>query len=109
MHRASSGSATSGPPTQRRRVVVIGGGFGGLQAQHLASAPVDLTVVDRGNFRLFEPLTYQVATGALSGGTGRTEHALLETISAGPGRVRAMLAAARQLSATVDTAKAPVR
>jgi NADH:ubiquinone reductase (H+-translocating) len=50
-------------------VVVVGGGFGGLQAaQHLATAPVDLTVVDRRNFHLFQPLTYQVATGALSAG-----------------------------------------
>jgi len=50
-------------------VVVIGGGFGGLQAaQHLAAAPVDLTLVDRRNFHLFQPLTYQVATGALSPG-----------------------------------------
>jgi NADH:ubiquinone reductase (H+-translocating) len=54
---------------QRHRVVVIGGGFGGLQAaQHLADAPVDLTLVDRRNFHLFQPLTYQVATGALSPG-----------------------------------------
>ena len=50
-------------------MVVIGGGFGGLQAaKHLATAPVDLTIVDRRNFHLFQPLTYQVATGALSPG-----------------------------------------
>ena len=51
------------------RVVVIGGGFGGLQAAtHLDRAPVDLTLIDRRNFHLFQPLTYQVATGALSPG-----------------------------------------
>jgi NADH:quinone reductase (non-electrogenic) len=51
------------------RVVVIGGGFGGLQAaQHLATAAVELTIVDERNFHLFQPLTYQVATGALSPG-----------------------------------------
>ena len=51
------------------KVVVIGGGFGGLQAAvHLAGAPVELTLVDRRNFHLFQPLTYQVATGALSPG-----------------------------------------
>jgi NADH:quinone reductase (non-electrogenic) len=50
-------------------VAVIGGGFGGLQAAtHLASAPVELTLVDRRNFHLFQPLTYQVATGALTPG-----------------------------------------
>jgi NADH dehydrogenase len=50
-------------------VVVIGGGFGGLQAAiHLARAPVELTLVDRRNFHLFQPLTYQIATGALSPG-----------------------------------------
>jgi NADH dehydrogenase len=53
----------------RHRVLVIGGGFGGLQAaKHLARAPVDLTLVDRRNFHLFQPLSYQVATGALSPG-----------------------------------------
>jgi NADH dehydrogenase len=51
----------------RHRVVVIGGGFGGLQAvNRLARAPVEITLIDRRNFHLFQPLTYQVATGALS-------------------------------------------
>jgi NADH dehydrogenase len=51
------------------RVVVVGGGFGGLQAvEHLRRAPVEITLVDRRNFHLFQPLTYQVATGALSPG-----------------------------------------
>ncbi len=51
------------------RVVVVGGGFGGLQAvEKLGHAPVDITLVDRRNFHLFQPLTYQVATGALSPG-----------------------------------------
>jgi NADH:ubiquinone reductase (H+-translocating) len=50
-------------------VVVVGGGFGGLQAaKHLVTAPVDVTIVDRRNFHLFQPLTYQVATGAVSPG-----------------------------------------
>jgi NADH:ubiquinone reductase (H+-translocating) len=48
---------------------VVGGGFGGLQAAlKLRRAPVDVTLVDRRNFHLFQPLTYQVATGALSAG-----------------------------------------
>src|SRR4051794_41971463 len=49
------------------RIVVIGGGFGGLQAvSKLARLPVEITLIDRRNFHLFQPLTYQVATGALS-------------------------------------------
>jgi NADH dehydrogenase len=51
------------------RVVVVGGGFGGLQAAlRLRRAPAEVTLVDRRNFHLFQPLTYQVATGALSPG-----------------------------------------
>ncbi|HKV05441.1 MAG TPA: NAD(P)/FAD-dependent oxidoreductase [Candidatus Acidoferrales bacterium] len=49
------------------RVVIIGGGFGGLSAAlHLKRAPVQVTMVDRCNYHLFQPLLYQVATGALS-------------------------------------------
>jgi NADH dehydrogenase len=51
----------------RRRVVVVGGGFAGLQVvRKLRDAAVDVTLVDRQNFHLFQPLAYQVATGALS-------------------------------------------
>ena len=50
-------------------MVVVGGGFGGLQAvARLAPAEVEIILVDRRNFHLFQPLTYQVATGALSPG-----------------------------------------
>lgn len=51
------------------RVVILGGGFGGLYAaQALGRAPVEVTLVDRRNFHLFQPLLYQVATGSLSPG-----------------------------------------
>src|SRR3989454_8741409 len=53
----------------RHRVVIIGGGFGGLRAARaLKSAPVDVTLIDRRNYHLFQPLLYQVATGSLSPG-----------------------------------------
>ena len=51
------------------RVVIVGGGFGGLQAARgLRRAGVEITLIDRRNFHLFQPLTYQIATGALSPG-----------------------------------------
>ncbi len=51
------------------RVVIVGGGFGGLQtALGLRRAGVEITLIDKRNFHLFQPLTYQVATGALSPG-----------------------------------------
>jgi len=50
-------------------VVILGGGFGGLgAAQKLKRAPVQVTLIDRRNFHLFQPLLYQVATGSLSPG-----------------------------------------
>src|SRR3954464_14713745 len=53
--------------TSTHRVVIIGGGFGGLHvAKKLRRAPVQVTLVDRRNFHLFQPLLYQVATGVLS-------------------------------------------
>src|SRR5215468_32291 len=53
----------------RPKVIIIGGGFGGLSAaQTLKSAPVDVTLIDRRNYHLFQPLLYQVATGSLSPG-----------------------------------------
>jgi len=51
------------------RVLIVGGGFGGLQAAlHLRRADVEITLIDRRNFHLFQPLAYQVATGALAAG-----------------------------------------
>lgn len=51
----------------QHQVVIIGGGFGGLSAaRRLGRAPVQVTLVDRCNYHLFQPLLYQVATGALS-------------------------------------------
>src|SRR5689334_19264405 len=53
----------------QHRVVILGGGFGGLNAaKALKNAPAEVTVLDRRNFHLFQPLLYQVATGSLSPG-----------------------------------------
>src|SRR5712671_796840 len=54
---------------EKHRVVILGGGFGGLAAaQKLKRAPVEVTLIDRRNFHLFQPLLYQVATRSLSPG-----------------------------------------
>jgi NADH dehydrogenase len=71
MEGSPQGIATPAGPTNRHhRVLVVGGGFGGLYASRRLSqdARVDLTLIDRHNFHLFQPLLYQVATGALSPG-----------------------------------------
>jgi NADH dehydrogenase len=53
--------------SREHRVVILGGGFGGLSAAiNLKRAPVQVTLVDRRNYHLFQPLLYQVATGSLS-------------------------------------------
>lgn len=53
--------------TQLRRVVIVGAGFAGLAAARaLADAPVQVTVIDRQNHNLFQPVLYQAATAALS-------------------------------------------
>ena len=57
-------------PSARHRVLIVGGGFGGLYAARELGKDtrLDVTLVDRRNFHLFQPLLYQVATGALSPG-----------------------------------------
>src|SRR5512142_1813509 len=87
------------------RVVVVGGGFGGLSAvDALRRLDVDVVLVDRRNFHLFQPLLYQVATGALSAGeiaspfrsvVGRDERVeilLAEVVGVDPGARRVELA-----------------
>lgn len=56
--------------TRRHKLVILGGGFGGLYcAQSIpGDAPIDVTLIDKRNFHLFQPLLYQVATGGLSPG-----------------------------------------
>src|SRR5206468_6785206 len=55
------------PLMARPHIVIVGAGFGGLEAAHrLGGAAADVTVVDRRNYHLFQPLLYQVATAGLS-------------------------------------------
>src|SRR5262249_34114816 len=55
------------PPRKQPQVIIVGAGFGGLEAaKELACEDVRLTVIDRTNYHLFQPLLYQVATAALS-------------------------------------------
>src|SRR5580692_5340028 len=64
-----SGLKTATRRTSRERVVIVGCGFGGLfAAKLLRESPVAVTVIDRTNHHLFQPLLYQVATGILSEG-----------------------------------------
>jgi NADH dehydrogenase len=54
---------------RRPRIVIVGAGWGGLTlARRLRSTPVDVTLIDRNNYRVFSPLVYQVAAGILSPG-----------------------------------------
>src|SRR5437660_6929109 len=76
----------------RQRVVVVGGGFAGLQVvRKLRGAAVDVTLVDRQNYHLFQPLAYQVATGALS---AAEVAAPLRTVFKRQANVRVLLAEA---------------
>ena len=55
------------PVRKQPQVIIVGAGFGGLEAaKKLACEDVRLTVIDRTNYHLFQPLLYQVATAALS-------------------------------------------
>jgi NADH:ubiquinone reductase (H+-translocating) len=87
----------------KHRVVIVGGGFGGLQAAlNLKGADVDVTIVDRRNFHLFQPLAYQVATGALA--TGEVAYPL-RSIFRGQENVSVMLAEAEGFDLDAKTVK----
>src|SRR5260370_30988557 len=65
----ASGSVLARETSGRHQVLVVGGGFGGVNvAKALAHADVDVTIADRTNHHLFQPLLYQVASGLLSEG-----------------------------------------
>jgi NADH dehydrogenase len=93
--------------TDRHRLLIVGGGFGGLHAaKALAGAPVDVTLVDKANHHLFQPLLYQVATGILSDGSVAPA---LRTVVRGQDNVEVLLADVTgvDLAARTATATAP--
>ena len=64
---SNSGESNTSKQAARPQVVIIGGGFGGIKAAHtLQDVPVDITLIDRNNHHVFQPLLYQVATAELS-------------------------------------------
>jgi NADH dehydrogenase FAD-containing subunit len=70
-----------------RRVVIIGGGFGGVEAaRRLKHADVEVTIVDRHNHLLFQPLIYQVAAGALASARRRRQFGTYSRVSPTPPR-----------------------
>lgn len=84
-----------------KRVVVIGGGFGGLQAaKSLAGADVELTLVDRENHHLFQPLLYQVATAGLAPGSIATP---IRAVLADQDNARVVLGEAQSLDPDEST------
>src|SRR5205809_3832036 len=57
----------SSTPAARKRLIVIGAGFAGINlVKQLHNVPIDILLIDRHNYHLFQPLLYQVATAALS-------------------------------------------
>ncbi|HZO74596.1 MAG TPA: NAD(P)/FAD-dependent oxidoreductase [Ktedonobacteraceae bacterium] len=64
--RAEKADQQAGAVTSRPQVVIVGAGFGGLQtAKALKKAPVDVTIIDRNNYHLFQPMLYEVASSGL--------------------------------------------
>src|SRR5580704_2748799 len=76
--------------SMRPRVVIIGAGFGGLAAARaLRRVPVDVVVIDRENYHLFQPLVYQVAMAQLA---GTDVSASIRAVLAGQNNTRVLLA-----------------
>jgi NADH dehydrogenase len=85
----------------RHRVVILGGGFAGVSAAHaLHSADADVTLLDRRNFHLFQPLLYQVATGSLSPSDIASP---LRAIFAHQRNVRVLMGDAQEIDAPAKT------
>ena len=80
---------------ERRKVIIIGGGFGGIQAaRKLANTDCDVTLIDKKNHHLFQPLLYQVASAALSPADIATP---LREIFAGASNIRVVMGEVTQI------------